>query len=288
MEINFVRNNTGYRYVLDSLIEPIRKHLPESTVSSDNGVRGNLNFVWFLKINVHKPNVFMSHGIGDKNYMVDSTVLIDKFTYIIVSGPAFKEKLVKRNISSGKIFVGGWPKLDPIFAGEYKKTKSTKIRVLYAPTHNAIQAVSSFPAFNEYIKKFPSDMEVINSPHPCRKKDLSPTLQALVDADVVIADAGSMIYEAWSLGKPVIFPDWLVRKGVLNVFRGAFESQIYEKNLGYHAKSFNHLIKLISKVYNEKLHGDVVEFTEKIFPSELRGKSGLAIANILRRLANEL
>jgi len=36
-----------------------------------------------------------------------------------------------------------------------------------------------------------------------------PTMQPLVDADVVIADAGSTIYEAWALGKPVIFPDWL-------------------------------------------------------------------------------
>lgn len=287
MKINFVREVTAYRYVLDSLIDPIRKHLPESTVTPKDGIRGALNFAWFVRSQAYKPNVFMSHGIGDKNYMVGSKATADRFSYIIVTGPAYKEKLVRHNISPNKIFVGGWPKLDTIFEGEYKRVESDKIRVLYAPTHNAIQEVSSFPAFNKYLDAFPSNIEVINSPHPARKDNRLPTMQALVDADVIIADAGSTIYEAWALGKPVIFPDWIVRDGVLRAFRGAFEAQVYKENLGYHARNFKHLLDLIYESHGKGLDGRVVEFTEGMFPSELRGKSGKAIAEILRRLANE-
>lgn len=287
MKINFVREVTAYRYVLDSLIDPIRKHLPESTVTPKDGIRGALNFAWFVRSQAYKPNVFMSHGIGDKNYMVGSKATADRFSYIIVTGPAYKEKLVRHNISPNKIFVGGWPKLDTIFEGEYKRVESDKIRVLYAPTHNAIQEVSSFPAFNKYLDAFPSNIEVINSPHPVRKDNRLPTMQALVDADVIIADAGSTIYEAWALGKPVIFPDWIVRDGVLRAFRGAFEAQVYKENLGYHARNFKHLLDLIYESHGKGLDGRVVEFTEGMFPSELRGKSGKAIAEILRRLANE-
>ena len=288
MQINFIREVTTYRHALDSLINPIRKHLPESTVTPKDGIKGALNFCWFICSQGYKPNVFMSHGIGDKNYMIGEKSHVNRFDYVFVTGPAFKEKLTRHNTPAEKIFIVGWPKLDPIFNGEYQRTPSDKIRVLYAPTHNAIQAVSSYPAFNEYLDKFPADIEVINSPHPCRKDDRMPTTQPLVDADVIIADAGSTIYEAWALGKPVIFPDWLVRDGVLNRFKGAFEAKCYEDNLGYHANSFEHLLELIPEATNKGLDDKVIGFTEELFPVALRGESGKTIAETLRRLANEL
>ena len=226
----------------------------------------------------------MSHGIGDKNYMTGSKGSADRFSYVFVTGPAFKDKLIKHNIPADKIFVVGWPKLDPIFQGEYERTKSDKIRVLYAPTHNAIQAVSSFPAFNQYLDKFPGDIEVINSPHPARKQDHMPTMQPLVDADVVIADAGSTIYEAWALGKPVIFPDWLTRDGVLSKFNGAFEAMVYENNLGFHAKNFNELLTMVDNAVGSGLDEQTQNFIDGIFPPELRGNSGKTAADILRKL----
>ena len=115
-----------------------------------------------------------------------------------------------------------------------------------------------------------------------------PTIQPLVDADVVIADAGSTIYEAWALGKPVIFPDWLVRDGVLNRFKGTFEAKCYADNLGYHAKSFKHLLELIPEAIGKGIDERAVDFAQELFPASLKGNSGKTIAKILRRLANEL
>lgn len=303
MQINFVREVTAYVNVLDSLIDPIRKHLPESTITPRQGVRGALNFCMFIGSNAPRPRVLMSHGVADKNY-IGGRKRGDafKFDYLFVPGPAYKEKHIRgfitidpRDSSIGyrangypaeKIFAVGWPKLDPIFNGEYKRTESDKLRILYAPTHNAIQAVSSFPAFNDYLDKFPTDIEIINSPHPARKNDRMPTLQALVDADVVIADAGSTLYEAWMLGKPVIFPDWLVRDGVVKRFAGSFEAQIYEQGLGYHARDFNHLLDLIAVALTDGVDGDVREFMEGVCPAEFNGRSGKVIADTLKELAN--
>lgn len=284
MQINFVREVTAYVNVLDSLIDPIRQHLPESTVTPRQGVRGALNFCMFIRSNAPMPRVLMSHGVADKNYI--SKEKADRFNYLFVPGPAYKKKHIKIGTPAEKIFVVGWPKLDPIFNGKYKRTESDKLRILYAPTHNAIQAVSSFPAFNEYLDKFPADMEIINSPHPARKDDRMPTLQALVDADVVIADAGSTIYEAWALGKPVIFPDWLVRDGVLRKFENTFEAKCYEDNLGYHAKSFKHLLELIPEAVSKGIDERAIDFAQDLFPTSLKGNSGKVIAEILRRLAN--
>ncbi len=284
MQINFVREVTAYVNVLDSLIDPIRQHLPESTVTPRQGVRGALNFCMFIRSNAPMPRVLMSHGVADKNYI--SKEKADRFDYLFVPGPAYKEKHIRMGTPAEKIFVVGWPKLDPIFNGEYKGTESDKLRILYAPTHNAIQAVSSFPAFNEYLDKFPADIEIINSPHPARKDDRMPTLQALVDADVVIADAGSTLYEAWMLGKPVIFPDWLVRDGVVKRFAGSFEAQIYEQGLGYHAKDFNHLLDLIAVALTDGVDGDVKEFMEGVCPAEFNGRSGKVIADTLKELAD--
>ncbi len=284
MQINFVREVTAYVNVLDSLIGPVRKHLPESTITPKQGVNGALNFCMFIRSNAPMPRILMSHGVADKNYI--SKEKADRFDYLFVPGPAYKEKHIRMGTPAEKIFVVGWPKLDPIFNGEYKGTESDKLRILYAPTHNAIQAVSSFPAFNEYLDKFPADIEIINSPHPARKDDRMPTLQALVDADVVIADAGSTLYEAWMLGKPVIFPDWLVRDGVVKRFAGSFEAQIYEQGLGYHAKDFNHLLDLIAVALTDGVDGDVKEFMEGVCPAEFNGRSGKVIADTLKELAD--
>ena len=299
MQINFVREVSAYKNTLDSLIDPIRKHLPESTVTPKQGVDGALNFCMFIGSSAPKPRVLMSHGVADKNYIGGrGKGKAHKFDYLFVPGPAYKEKHVSGFIAGDpisntktydnesypaeRIFVVGWPKLDPIFNGEYKRNESDKLRVLYAPTHNAVKSVSSFPAFNKYLDKFPDDIEVINSPHPCRKDDRLPTLQALVDADVVIADSGSTIYEAWMLEKPVIFPDWLVKKGVLKRFEGSFEAQIYERGLGYHAGSFKELLEMVTAANG--IDEDIADFMEGICPAYTYGRSGEIIADTLKQI----
>ena len=41
----------------------------------------------------------------------------------------------------------------------------------------------------------------------------------LLDCDVLITDVSSAMFEAWALGKPVIFPRWLMQDKVEQIGR---------------------------------------------------------------------
>lgn len=108
-------------------------------------------------------------------------------------------------------------------------------------------------------------------------------MQALVDADVVISDAGSLVYEAWALGKPVVFPDWLVKEGVFKHFPGSFEEQIYREKIGYHVETPEQLGPMVERALMSGITEREKKFIDGIFPPELRGRSGEVTANLLRR-----
>ena len=104
---------------------------------------------------------------------------------------------------------------------------------------------------------------------------------------MVIADAGSTLYEAWALGKPVIFPDWLCKDDVLAHFEADpdnFEYRIYNEGIGYHAESMEHLIKLIDVALRDGMKQQEIDFMESIFPSDLRGNAGKLAAKALMEI----
>ena len=262
--INFITSAGPYGNVLQTVVRPIRKHL-ESNESSSY-IPGALNVALFTTL---KAEVFHHHGCSDKNYIGRNL----GFKHFLVSGPTMQNKL--KMMGYENVHVVGWSRLDPLV--DLKKRPG--FRVLYAPTHNAIHQVSLMGKFDPYLDRFPC--EVVKSYHPARKDDLSTTDQALVDADVVISDSSTMIYEAWALGKPVVFCDWLVGNGVKTCFRGSMEAAIYEHQIGLHANSFEEVLDLIHGEIDDKVKG----FMEQVFPSELRGHSGEAAAKVLLELS---
>jgi hypothetical protein len=277
--INFLYCKGPYASILDSFIDPICKHLDEYT--KGGMVQDAINVSFFTGT---QSEVFMSHGIADKNWRNAGSV--EKFEHVFVSGPLWVEKLIEQGLDKNKIVIGGYPKLDPCFNGEHVKTPSDKIVVLWAPTHNSLREVSSYPAFEEYLDKFPDDFEVISSVHPYHKEGKQkPTIQGLVDADVVIADAGSTAYEAWALGKQVIFPDWLIKDGICKRLKNTFEAQIFKNRIGLHANSFEELVDMAYSSAKEPLDMITEMFIDTIFPKELRGISGKVTAERLMAIA---
>jgi len=264
--IHFIRPSSCYSQILDSHIDPILKHL-DATVS-EHYEKGKTNVSLFVEYD--PSEVFMSHGIADKNWRNERRV--DKFHYICVSGPFWYGKYP--NIDRSRILTIGYPKLDPIFQGEYTRTPGGK-RVLFAPTHRAIPEVS-------LDGRLKLDFDYITSTHPACRSDKSPTMQALVDADVVISDCGSLVYEAWSLGKPVVFCDWLVKDAIIKTFPGSLEAAIYQYGIGLHAKSYGEMVAMLDGDIDDR----VGKLMEQVFPSELRGHSGEAAAKVLLELAS--
>lgn len=292
-----------YTKVIQSLANPIIKHLPPGSAGYIQHPSLGINARFFSELRINQqgkypvgPNdVFISHGIADKNYWRADK--IKRFQYALVPGPAWKERIMKGGYR-GKVFVVGYTKLDPVFNGGYKRQERQRPYVVWAPTHSyhkKNKGRSSFPACNRLIEQIPDCYEKDTALHPSARKQKKGlhdiTMQELIDADVVIADAGSTLYEAWLLGKPVIFPDWLCKRDVLNHFKDDpdnFEYQIYDKGIGYHAKDMKHLISLIEDALVYGMGEPEIEFIEKVFPSELRGKAGKNSAEALQEIQEEI
>lgn len=306
-EMNQHKGN-AYKYAIQALADPIIKFLPQKDTSYyDKPKPGNncygLNVRFFNssrifeqgKSAVGRHDIFISHGIGDKNYWIGKH--IKKFNYTFCPGPIW-EKRMRDTGYKGEIFITGYTKLDPILNGEYTKVERKKPYICWLPTHgysHKNKGRSSYPFFEKYINEIPNDYIVGNGMHPTTKlhtnKKQLPTMQDLVDADVVIADAGSTVYEAWVCGKPVIFPDWICKNDVLNHFKNDpnnLEYQIYSKGIGYHAKDMKHLNKLIEKALINGMKEESKEFIEGIYPTKLRGKAGENAAKALIDISNKL
>jgi hypothetical protein len=291
----------AYRHAIEALADPMLAGLRKLGVNAGYASRPtvsiNVRFFSSYRINqqgkaeVGPKDVFYSHGIGDKNYWTADK--IEDYSYVMVPGPAWKERIEAGGFE-GEIFVTGYTKLDPVFWGEYQKQKRDKPYVVWAPTHGynyRHKGRSSYPWCVDLINEIPEEYETCLAMHPTTrmnaKQNHDISLQELVDADVVIADAGSTLYEAWILGKPVIFPDWLCKNDVLAHFKsdpGNLEYQIYEKGIGYHAKDMAHLVELIDVALNKGMQQQEQEFIESICPEHTRGKAGDNCAAVLKGL----
>ncbi len=302
-DTNSQHRGSAYIRAIDALAAPIIKHLPdkESGFTHRPLPGWNLRFFSEMRINqqgkypVGPQDVFMSHGIGDKNYWIAERIA--GYKHALVPGPAW-EKRIKDGGYEGEIHVVGYTKLDPLFNGEYTRNKYDKPLVVWAPTHGYIhkhKGRSSYPQCLTLINEIPDCYEKKLALHPTSrmsnrgKQDV--TMQELLDADVVIADAGSTLYEAWALGKPVIFPDWLCKKDVIDNSKndpGNLERRIYEEGIGYHARDMKHLVELIDVALKEGMQQPEIDFMENIFPSELRGRSGEKAAEALIKIREEV
>ena len=306
-DFNFIYDNVSqhageaYIYAIEALAKPIFENLPDGKAGfynkpvpgpKEKGV--NCRFFNSSRINeqgkcsVGPHDVFISHGIGDKNYWKASK--ISDFNYAFCPGPAWEKRIYQTGYK-GQVFQVGYTKLDPIFQGKIKKNKYDKPVIAWLPTHgygNKHKGRSSHPFFEKYLKEISSEYIVINGKHPTTKmhsnKKQLPTMHELVDADIVIADAGSTVYEAWALGKPVIFPDWICKKDVEEHFckdKNNLEYILYTKSIGYHAKDMKHLNELIEKALQDGMKDEEKEFIEEIFPEKYRGNSGKIAAMTL-------
>jgi len=149
-EINFcydiVSQHAGeaYYYAIQALANPIHENLDikesgfvNRPAPGPSGKAINCRFFNSTRINeqgkcpVGPYDVFISHGIGDKNYWTGKH--IKDFNFAFCPGPTWANRMRKTGFK-GEIFEVGYTKMDPMFNGQY----TTASLVLYGRQHTDI------------------------------------------------------------------------------------------------------------------------------------------------------
>ena len=285
-KINFIMTGIYYSNVVETMMKPIVKHLKEyetSNITKDNCI--NVHFFnehsHLKNTGLNGINVMIPHGLADKAWR--NATKENQFDYVTASSDLWKDILVQRGIKSNKIIVCGYPKIDLFY--DIEKKENNKKTVLWCPTHNTnlknLNCTSSNPGFRKFIKSIPDKYNFIEHVHPYNHTEHNATCEDLVNSDVIISDFSSMIYEGIIIGKPVIFPDWIVKNVILSHYKNTVEGKMYIENIGLHANDIDELLIHIENAIKDGLDQKTKDFAEQILPTKFRGKSGKYIAEFL-------
>ena len=299
--INLVHTKSkNYAGVQQQLLDAITKHLPPQDVSTTVGVLApdSLNFSLFI---LQPTDVLMSHGLADKNYFLrkdeDGEYISNGLKHLLVPGEWLKQRLLRTKdfeVDAERIHVVGWPRLDALLATQktmpvVPRAPGTRPRVLWAPTHDYARrgkdrdSMSSYPELLEFVPMFEKYFDFSVSLHPRNRKDKQPTHHSLLDCDYVISDFGTIVYEAWALGKPVIFPHWLIGRRIKEYLGKSAEGFIFREKLGLHAKSPQQMIDFVMD--GTTIDRRTLSFMDDYLAPAYAGHSGERVAALLQSLS---
>ncbi|MEY8241101.1 MAG: CDP-glycerol glycerophosphotransferase family protein [Cycloclasticus sp.] len=223
----------------------------------------------------------LGHGVGPKPsyYHKSSTPMSVRF----IEGSGRLEK-IKMLYPFDKFIQVGFSKLDPMFNGkekglDYKKLglDINKPSILYAPTFNP-SSLERFP--DDWPKDF-VNYNILIKPHTftytiesytnqrakLKKWALFPNvyvaspldlslLPFMKNADILLSEASSTLFEFAALGKPVVVCDffkikWSYRGPLRYRFIKRFgKDNVLYKNIGQHVKSYNELLRSVPQQLN--------------------------------------
>ena len=299
--INLVHTpSKHYVGVQQQILGAITRHLAPGEFSTTVGERApdSLNFSLFIRL---PADVVMSHGVADKNYFlrrdVDGERISNRLAHLFVPGEWLKRRLLKRKdleVGADRIHVVGWPRLDILLATqqempEVPRSPDARPKVLWAPTHDFARrgeenlSNSSYPELLEFVPMFEKHFDLAISLHPRNRKDKQPTQFSLLDCDYVISDFGTIVYEAWALGKPVIFPHWLIGDRIKRHLGESAEAFVFHKRLGLHADSPQQVIDFV--MGGAGIDKRTSAFLDNLLEPAYAVQSGARVAALLQTLS---
>ena len=327
--INFVwQYHENYAYIQEQIFGLIEACLPAGTVVHTVGdcVEGALSLSLFIRqsreeVTATPTDIVMAHGIADKRYFFivgkDGLPLVNKLKFVFVPGDWHVNRLVegrfRRNpkyqltLQDSQIRKVGWLRLDPMLSANKRKSVDPhrRLRVLWAPTHNTITSSksdselspSSFPAFKKHLPMLALSNSVAVSLHPRNRGTKTPTTEKLTSCDVVVSDFGTMVFESWALGKPVIFPRWCIDVRTLMERNPlSAEAYIYRNRIGLHPESPREMRKMLRKINQMRLKDSsydargngVSKFIDHYIDPSNRGFDAQRTANELVSILSEV
>lgn len=288
----------------DQIFSGIKNNLDKSlkwtNADRDNDYSNNSVFISLFP-NVH-GDIHIMFDLADRNHLrqVDAanTPHLKNFKKILVPGRWMRKKLLqdkRLNLNSSSIITVGSPRIAYLrnINSARKNHPETigKPNILFAPLHSSWadsngQSMSSELHMAPFLAELKKHCNLDISTDPRNKPNKKPITEQLVNADVVITDYTSVIYEAWALGKPVIFPRWLLGNSIYKKAPASAEAFIYETNLGHHANSFEQLLELITSWKTIGLGDGVESFLEEYLGDYKNSDPCVLIANVVENLAN--
>lgn len=301
--LNFVWNGKGANYlkVQEQIFDQIIAELPVDSYTKTDRKRAKdkLNFSLFIRT---PADIVMSHGVADKNYFLlkdkAGELIANTLKHVFVPGEWLKRRLVNHpdfTLDESRVHVVGWPRLDHLLslqAAVPLEAPRARQRVLWAPSHDWNRrneesvSLSSYPELADHLPFLRKHFDVEVSLHPRNRKSKTPTDQKLIDCDYVISDIGTMVYEAWALGKPVIFPTWIIGDRVIKYQREAAEPYIFQNRIGLHANSPQEIVDMV-------MGGAPIDDTVRVFLDDYldpayNGSSAKRVASLLTQFAPEV
>lgn len=319
--VNFVHTSSpNYHHVQNQLYDLVREQLPPgtSTDSVDETVPAAVNLglhIRYGKGDRQRPQVaqaLMSHGVADKNYFFLRNVetgepLVNHFGSVLLPGEWLRRRLLaardvddprrRVTLQPEQLVVVGWPRLDLLMrrAAEVAarpvplwRRPRRRPRLLWAPSHDlqrvrgTDERISSYPAFEEYLPRLRRVFDVQVSLHPRNRRRKQPTGDLLLEADVVVSDFGTLLYESWALGKCTVLPSWLMPTAYVQSGPRTAERHVYRERIGLHAGSFDELVDLARG--GAPPGADVTAFLDDYLAPQYRGTSARRVAEVLRTL----
>ena len=302
--INFVHTDSkNYAGVQQQILGAITQHLPPDDISNTVGTLapGSLNFSLFI---LKPTDVLMSHGLADKNYFLRKDAngkhISNGLKHLFVPGEWLKRRLLvwpSLEVGEERIHVVGWPRLDALLAEQammpdVPRSPGARPRVLWAPTHDYARrgenndSNSSYPELLEFVPMLEKHVDLSISLHPRNRKNKMPTHHSLLDCDYVISDFGTIVYEAWALGKPVIFPYWLIGDRIKRHLGQSAEAHIFHERLGLHADNAQQMIDFVMD--SADIDARTSSFMDDYLAPTYAGTSGKRVAELLQELSAPL
>ncbi|MDH7454071.1 CDP-glycerol glycerophosphotransferase family protein [Luteimonas composti] len=284
----------NYGDLQDTIVSTVTDKLVEAPWSSSVGEvkSDSVNVSLFIR---SPAQVFLGHSLADRNYLWarddEGKRLVNRFQAVLVPGRWMKNRLLHSpsiRLKADQVICVGSPRIDRLRALSATMARAPsggQLKVLWAPTYSKRNgaSVSSHPEFESHLAALAEEFDVASLLHPRQRSDKRAAVDELLWADVVISDTSSIIYEAWALGKPVVFPSWLTFDRVLDRYPKSAEAHIYATGIGYHAGSFEELRDILRG--GPSIGDDVDRFMDEYLDNYRSGNASTKAANALLSLA---
>ena len=285
--ITFVNPGGGYEVVVGRIIAAITEHLGAVNIRRQP-VADTFNVHFFCEHRDHitgkvrqHPDMYIAHGWNQKLFgqFVES---LNQFRYIGVPGPVVEEFLKSHGFAPERLLTVGHPGMDTFFQFPIAPIVAEKPRVIVAYSHSTFAPLwKTMPDL--FKNRLADEFDVTDIVHPAYGARMARDY--LPGAVACLTDVSGTMFEAWSMGVPVVFPTWSIAKGTETQQPGSPLCRVYEERIGYHVEDSTDFFATVKEAAANGITPEEVTFIDEYFPRELRGHSGEVAAKAILRVA---